>query len=33
MDILKVQEINKLIEMTRVPQAPEYVFGDFEFER
>jgi purine-binding chemotaxis protein CheW len=27
MDILKVQEINKLIEMTRVPQAPEYVLG------
>lgn len=27
MDILKVQEINKLIEMTRVPQAPEYVMG------
>jgi purine-binding chemotaxis protein CheW len=24
---LKVQEINKLIEMTRVPQAPEYVLG------
>lgn len=27
MDILKVQEINKLIEITRVPQAPDYVFG------
>ena len=27
MDILKVQEINKLIEMTRVPQAPQYVLG------
>jgi len=27
MNILKVQEINKLIEMTRVPQAPEYVLG------
>lgn len=27
MDILNVQEINKLIEMTRVPQAPEYVLG------
>ena len=27
MDILKVQEINKLIEMTRVPKAPEYVLG------
>jgi purine-binding chemotaxis protein CheW len=27
MDILKVQEVNKLIEMTRVPQAPEYVSG------
>ena len=27
MDILKVQEINKLIGMTRVPQAPEYVLG------
>lgn len=27
MDILKVQEINKLIEMTKVPQAPEYVLG------
>jgi purine-binding chemotaxis protein CheW len=27
MDILQVQEINKLIEMTRVPQAPEYVLG------
>ena len=27
MDILKVQEINKHMEMTRVPQAPEYVLG------
>lgn len=27
MDILKVQEINKLMDMTRVPQAPEYVMG------
>ena len=27
MDILKVQEINKLNEMTRVPKAPEYVLG------
>jgi len=27
MDILKIQEINKLIEMTRVPKAPEYVLG------
>ncbi len=27
MDILKVQEINKLIDMTEVPQAPEYVLG------
>jgi purine-binding chemotaxis protein CheW len=27
MDILKIQEINKLIEMTRVPQAPDYVLG------
>lgn len=27
MDILKVQEINKLTQMTRVPQAPEYVLG------
>lgn len=27
MDILKVQEINKLMEMTKVPQAPEYVTG------
>ena len=25
MDILKVQEINKLTQMTKVPQAPEYV--------
>ena len=25
MDILKVQEINKLLEMTEVPQAPNYV--------
>lgn len=27
MDILKIQEINKLMEMTEVPQAPEYVNG------
>jgi purine-binding chemotaxis protein CheW len=27
MDILKVQEINKLLEMTEVPQAPDYVKG------
>lgn len=27
MDILKVQEINKLMQMTKVPQAPEYVVG------
>ena len=27
MDILKVQEINKLTQMTKVPQAPEYVLG------
>lgn len=27
MDILKVQEINKLMEMTKVPQAPDYVMG------
>lgn len=27
MDILKVQEINKLSQMTRVPKAPEYVLG------
>lgn len=27
MDILKVQEINKLMEMTKVPQAPQYVTG------
>lgn len=27
LDILKVQEINKHLEMTRVPQAPEYVLG------
>jgi purine-binding chemotaxis protein CheW len=27
MDILKVQEINKLMQMTKVPQAPEYVLG------
>jgi len=26
-DILKVQEINKHIEITKVPQAPEYVLG------
>lgn len=27
MDILKVQEINKLMDMTVVPQAPSYVMG------
>lgn len=27
MDILKIQEINKLIQMTKVPQAPDYVLG------
>lgn len=27
MDILNVQEINKLMEMTKVPQSPEYVTG------
>ena len=27
MDILKIQEINKLIDMTGVPQAPSYVLG------
>jgi purine-binding chemotaxis protein CheW len=27
MDILKIQEINKSLEMTSVPQAPEYVRG------
>jgi len=27
MDILKVQEINKSLDMTSVPQAPEYVKG------
>jgi purine-binding chemotaxis protein CheW len=27
MDILKVQEINKLMDMTKVPQAPSYVTG------
>lgn len=27
MDILKVQEINKLMDMTKVPQSPEYVNG------
>jgi purine-binding chemotaxis protein CheW len=27
MDILKVQEINKQMEVTRVPKAPEYVLG------
>ena len=27
MDILKVQEINKLMEMTKIPQASEYVKG------
>jgi purine-binding chemotaxis protein CheW len=27
MDILRVQEINKLLDMTKVPQAPQYVKG------
>ncbi len=27
MNILKIQEINKLIDMTTVPQAPDYVLG------
>lgn len=27
MDILNVQEINKLMDMTNVPQAPDYVTG------
>ena len=27
MDILKIQEINKLMQMTKVPQAPDYVIG------
>jgi purine-binding chemotaxis protein CheW len=27
MDILKVQEINKILDLTAVPQAPEYVKG------
>ena len=27
MDILKVQEINKMLEMTNVPQAPDYIKG------
>jgi purine-binding chemotaxis protein CheW len=27
MDILKVQEINKLMDMTKVPQSPGYVTG------
>jgi len=27
MDILNVQEINKLMQMTKVPQAPDYVLG------
>lgn len=27
MDILKIQEINKMIEMTKVPQSPDYVLG------
>lgn len=27
MDILKVQEINKIMKMTKVPQAPNYVLG------
>jgi len=27
MDILNIQEINKLMDMTKVPQAPSYVIG------
>ncbi|MFT5698054.1 MAG: purine-binding chemotaxis protein CheW [Desulforhopalus sp.] len=27
MDILKIQEVNKIMQMTKVPQAPEYVLG------
>ena len=27
MDIIKIQEINKLMKMTEVPQSPEYVKG------
>jgi len=27
MDILKVQEINKMMQMTKAPQAPDYVMG------
>ncbi len=27
MDILKIQEINKLMEMTKVPQSPDYMIG------
>ena len=27
MDILKIQEINKLLDMTPIPQAPDYVRG------
>jgi purine-binding chemotaxis protein CheW len=27
MDILKIQEINKHMQMTKVPQAPDYVMG------
>ena len=27
MDILKIQESNKLMEMTKVPQAPDYMIG------
>lgn len=27
MDILNIQEINKLMEMTKVPQAPDYMIG------
>lgn len=27
MDILRVQEINRLMDFTKVPQAPEYVMG------
>ena len=26
-DILRVQEINRMVDITRVPNAPEYVFG------
>lgn len=27
LDILQVQEVNKLMQMTQVPQSPEYVLG------